>query len=99
MGAGGADTGSAWVRSLRAAAHQALGAPSRWHRTSVWRSAVGGEDKPTTVPTAVPTRGGGNQELPPRHVPGARPGAPQTGLQVILARGPELVSLSPPYRC
>lgn len=31
---------------------------------------------------------GGEKELPPCHVPGARPGAPQTGLQVILAAGP-----------
>ena len=32
-------------------------------------------------------------------MPGVRPGAQQTGLQVILAMVPELESLSPPYAC
>lgn len=72
--------------------------PSRWHLTLVWRLAAGGEDEPTAAPTVVPTRGGGKQELPPCRVPGARPGARQTGLQAILATGPERASLSP-HRC
>lgn len=67
-----------------AATPMAPGGSGGWSQISAWRLAVGGKDEPTMVPI----RGGGEKELPPCHVPGARPGAPQTGLQVILAAGP-----------
>lgn len=41
----------------------ALDAPGRWHHISVWRLAEGGEDEPTAVPAAVPTRGGGSRSF------------------------------------
>lgn len=60
--------------------------------------AVGGEDKPPAVPMVVPMRGveAGASTC---HVSGARPGAWQGGLQVMLATRPEGVFLAPCCRC
>lgn len=90
-GLGAGDAGSARRRAPGAAARTAPDAPGRWHQISVC-----GRGRPAHSGARSGAHARGRrQQLPPRHVPGARPGARQTGLQVILATGPEPGSLSP----